>query len=272
MPPTRSARFLSPFQEFFRTEAAGGALLVACACAALLIANSPWAEAFAGFWASPLSISAAGHSLTLSVHQWINDGLMAIFFLLVGLEIKREALVGELASPRQAALPIAGALGGMFVPALVYAMVNPGGAAAHGWAIPMATDIAFALGVLALAAPHAPAGLKIFLAALAIVDDMGAVLVIALFYTSAIAWGPLLVAGAIVAMLVALNVGGGPTSDAVSAARHRALVLRSRVGCTCDDRRRRTRLRDSHTDAHRCRPVFSAGARTADAVRSHRDR
>lgn len=208
MPPTRSARFLSPFQEFFRTEAAGGALLVACACAALLIANSPWAEAFAGFWASPLSISAAGHSLTLSVHQWINDGLMAIFFLLVGLEIKREALVGELASPRQAALPIAGALGGMFVPALVYAMVNPGGAAAHGWAIPMATDIAFALGVLALAAPHAPAGLKIFLAALAIVDDMGAVLVIALFYTSAIAWGPLLVAGAIVAMLVALNVGG----------------------------------------------------------------
>ena len=130
------------------------------------------------------------------MHQWINDGLMAVFFLLVGLEIKREALAGELASPRQAALPIAAAIGGMVVPASIYFLTNGGGMESRGWAIPMATDIAFALGVLALVAPRAPSGLKIFLAALAIVDDMGAVLVIALFYTSDIAWGALGMAGA----------------------------------------------------------------------------
>ena len=196
----------SPFQEFFRTEAAGGALLVACACAALVVANSAWADAYHRLLATTIAIAAGGHALSLTVHQWINDGLMAVFFLLVGLEIKREALAGELASPRQAALPIAAAIGGMVVPASIYFLANGGGMESRGWAIPMATDIAFALGVLALVAPRAPSGLKIFLAALAIVDDMGAVLVIALFYTGAIAWGALGMAGLILLLLIALNV------------------------------------------------------------------
>ena len=202
----RESRSTSPFQEFFRTEAAGGALLVACACAALIVANSGWADAYHRLLATPIAIAAGGHLLSLTAHQWINDGLMAVFFLLVGLEIKREALAGELASPRQAALPIAAAIGGMVVPASIYFLSNGGGVESRGWAIPMATDIAFALGVLALVAPRAPNGLKIFLAALAIVDDMGAVLVIALFYTGTIAWGALGTAGLILLLLTALNV------------------------------------------------------------------
>jgi NhaA family Na+:H+ antiporter len=200
------SRPTNPFQEFFRTEAAGGALLVACACAALVVANSAWADAYHHLLSATIAIGAGGHALALTVHQWINDALMAVFFLLVGLEIKREALAGELASPRQAALPIAGAIGGMVVPAFIYFLTNGGGLASRGWAIPMATDIAFALGVLALVAPRAPGGLKIFLAASAIVDDMGAVLVIALFYTRAIAWAALGMAGLILLLLIALNV------------------------------------------------------------------
>ena len=202
----QESRSTSPFQEFFRTEAAGGALLVACACAALAVANSPWADAYDRLWATTIAIAGGGHTLSLTAHQWINDGLMAVFFLLVGLEIKREALAGELASPRHAALPVAAAIGGMLVPASVYFLTNGGGMESRGWAIPMATDIAFALGVLALVAPRAPSGLKIFLAALAIVDDMGAVLVIALFYTGAIAWDALGKAGVILLLLIALNV------------------------------------------------------------------
>jgi NhaA family Na+:H+ antiporter len=155
---------------------------------------------------TPIAVNAGGHGMSLSLHAWINDGLMAVFFLLVGLEIKREALAGELASPRRAALPIAAALGGMVVPAFIYFLTNGGGVASRGWAIPMATDIAFALGVLALVAPRAPSGLKIFLAALAIVDDMGAVLVIALFYTRDIVWSALGMAGLIMIVLVALNM------------------------------------------------------------------
>ena len=166
----------------------------------------PWAEAYQRLWATPIVIGGGGHLFSLSLHQWINDGLMSVFFLLVGLEIKREALAGELASLRQAALPVAGAIGGMAVPAAIYFFTNGGGIEARGWAIPMATDIAFALGVLALVAPRAPSGLKVFLAALAIVDDMGAVLVIALFYTREIAWGSLGMAAIIVVLLAALNV------------------------------------------------------------------
>jgi NhaA family Na+:H+ antiporter len=200
------SRPTNPFQEFFRTEAAGGALLVASACAALGLANSGWAEAYHGLLSTTIAIGAGGHVLSLTAHQWINDALMAVFFLLVGLEIKREVVAGELASRRRAALPIAAAIGGMVVPACIYLLTNSGGAESHGWAIPMATDIAFALGVLALVAPRAPSGLKIFLAALAIVDDIGAVLVIALFYTGAIAWGALGMAGLILLLLGALNV------------------------------------------------------------------
>jgi Na+:H+ antiporter, NhaA family len=195
-----------PFQEFFRTEAAAGALLIVCTCAALGAANSWWAETYHRIWETPLAIAVGELGLSLTIHQWINDGLMAVFFLLVGLEIKREVLAGELASPKHAALPVAGAVGGMVVPAFIYFLVNGGGSEAHGWAIPMATDIAFALGVLALAAPRAPSGLKLFLAALAIVDDVGAVLVIALFYTHEIVWTALGTAGIILLLLTALNV------------------------------------------------------------------
>ena len=198
----------NPFQEFFRTEAAGGALLVTCACAALIVANSGWADAYHRLLATTIAMSAGGHGLSLTVHQWVNDGLMAVFFLLVGLEIKREAIAGELASPRHAALPLTAAIGGMVVPAFIYFLTSGGGTAARGWAIPMATDIAFALGVLALVAPKAPSGLKIFLAALAIVDDIGAVLVIALFYTGTIAWDAVATAGLILLLLITLNVLG----------------------------------------------------------------
>ena len=195
-----------PFQEFFRTEAAGGALLVTCAFVAVLAANSPWSDLYSSLWATPVRIGLGNHTLSLTAHQWINDGLMAVFFLLVGLEIKREALAGELASPRQASLPIAAAIGGMLVPAGIYVLASDGGTASRGWAIPMATDIAFALGVLALVAPRAPGGLKVFLAALAIVDDMGAVLVIAVFYSGEIAWGALGTAGMILLFLWTLNL------------------------------------------------------------------
>jgi NhaA family Na+:H+ antiporter len=204
----QETRSTSPFQEFFRTEAAGGALLVGCAAVAIVVSNSPWAGIYQRLLAMPIEISGGGQTFSLSVHEWINDGLMAVFFLLVGLEIKRETLAGELASPRQAALPIAAAFGGMVLPAFIYFLANGGGPAARGWAIPMATDIAFALGALALLAPRAPAGLKVFLAALAIVDDMGAVIVIAFFYAGEISWSALTMAGLVLASLWALNLCG----------------------------------------------------------------
>lgn len=196
----------SPFQEFFQTEAATGVLLVACACVALGAANSPWADAYHRLWATPIVIGEGARILSLTLHQWINDGLMALFFLLVGLEIKREVLAGELASPRLAALPIAGAIGGMLVPAAIYVLTSAGGIEAKGWAIPMATDIAFALGMLSLVAPGAPGGLKLFLAALAIVDDVGSVIVIAFFYSHDIAWAFLAMAGITVVLLLVLSV------------------------------------------------------------------
>jgi NhaA family Na+:H+ antiporter len=153
-------------------------------------------------------VGIVDHSLSLTLHQWINDGLMAVFFLLVGLEIKRELLAGELSSPKQAALPIACAIGGMIVPAAFYWTFNMTGPGARGWGIPMATDIAFALGALALIAPRAPVGAKVFLVALAIVDDMGAVLVIAIFYSSAIAWGALGGAAVMLLVLIGFNAMG----------------------------------------------------------------
>jgi NhaA family Na+:H+ antiporter len=208
MSSRRGARSIGAFHEFFQTEAAGGLLLVACAAVALFIANSEWADRYHSLLETTFTIAGGGHALSLTVQEWINDGLMTLFFLHVGLEIKRETLAGELATPRNAMLPIAAACGGMAVPALIYFMVNRSGLAARGWAIPMATDIAFALGALAIAAPRAPNGLKVFLAALAIVDDLGAVIVIALFYSQHIAWAALARAGVVLILLVALNLGG----------------------------------------------------------------
>src|SRR4029434_8013271 len=199
---------LTVFQRFFRTETVGGLILLLFGCAALALANSPLAEAYEHLWDIPITIGIVDHSLSLTLHQWIDDGLMAVFFLLVGLEIKRELLAGELSSPRQAALPIACAIGGMVVPALFYLIFNLRGVGAHGWGIPMATDIAFALGALNLIAPRAPIGAKVLLTALAIVDDMGAVLVIALFYSQGIVWSALAGTAVTLLLLIGLNLIG----------------------------------------------------------------
>lgn len=199
---------LTIFQRFFRTETLGGLVLLACGLGAVIIANSPLAGLYAHLWEVPLALKFGDHQLSLSLHGWINDGLMAAFFLLVGLEIKRELLAGELSSPRQAALPIACAIGGMVVPAAIFLMFNFGGIGSHGWGIPMATDIAFALGALNLIAPKAPIGAKVLLTALAIVDDMGAVLVIAFFYSESTVWSALGGAAVTLVVLIGFNLIG----------------------------------------------------------------
>lgn len=186
---------LNSLESFFRMEASSGLVLALAAVAAMLIANSSWSD----FYFSSLSFKFAG----LSVQHWINDGLMVIFFFVIGMELKKEILTGELSSRQKAALPVAAALGGMVAPALIYYFLNPQGAGASGWGVPMATDIAFALGILSLFGKRVPLSLKVFLLALAIVDDLGAILVIAFFYTKEIRYEGLLVA------LVALAVMWG---------------------------------------------------------------
>ena len=205
---TPVGRLVRTFQEFARLEASGGILLIGCMVVALAWANSPWSGSYFHLWHTDPTFGFAGSLLSKPLHFWINDGLMALFFLLVGLEIKRETLVGELASFRKAALPIAAALGGMIVPAALYFLFNRGGPGAAGWGIPMATDIAFALGVLALLGDRAPTSLKVFLAALAIADDIGAVLVIALFYTAQISWISIGVGGLVFVALIIANRTG----------------------------------------------------------------
>lgn len=201
-------RVLRPFQLFARRQASGGVVLLGCAILALAWANSPWADAYGQMLGVPLGISFGEQVLRLDLRHWINDGLMAIFFFGVGLEIKREFLVGELAERRKAMLPIVAAVGGMVVPALIYAGFNFNGAGAHGWAIPMATDIAFALGALAVLGSRIPESVKVFLVALAIVDDLGALLVIALFYTASIEWrGVALIVVLLLALWVANRFG-----------------------------------------------------------------
>ena len=201
-------RVLGPFHRFFSTSAASGLVLLACTVVALVWANSPWSDSYHHFWETRFTVGALSRGLTLSVHGWVNDGLMTVFFFLVGLEIKREILVGELSSRRSATLPVAAAFGGMIVPAAFYAAINVGGAGASGWGMPMATDIAFALGVLALLGDRIPSGLRVFLAALAIADDLGAVLVIALFYTSALDWSAIASAAVALLALIVLNRAG----------------------------------------------------------------
>jgi Na+:H+ antiporter, NhaA family len=201
-------RIVRPFQDFAHKQSSGGILLIAATVVALLWANSPWAESYAALWQTKLTVGLGEFSLSKDLTHWINDALMAVFFLVVGLEIKRELLVGELSSVRSAALPIAAAVGGAVVPALIYIAINAGTEGAAGWGIPMATDIAFALGVLALLGERAPVALKVFLTALAIVDDIVAVLVIAFFYTAEISWGALGVGGLFLVALVMANLIG----------------------------------------------------------------
>lgn len=184
----RFVRVLSPLRDFLAAEAAGGVLLAVGAAAALVWANSPWSASYEELWSNSLAISFDGHTLELDVRHWINDGLMTVFFFVVGLEIKRELSSGHLATRRAAMLPITAAIGGMVVPALIYLAIA-GGSAPRGWAIPMATDIALAVGVLAIAGSRVAASMRAFLLGLAIVDDIGAIVVIAAFYSTGLAWG-----------------------------------------------------------------------------------
>jgi Na+:H+ antiporter, NhaA family len=186
----------SPFTRFAKVEASGGILLLICTVAALVWANSPWQHAYEHLWEAPLTIAFGRIVVSTTRHHWINDGLMSIFFFLVGLEIKREVLIGELSSLKQAAFPFLAAVGGSTAPALIYVLTTHASGAQRGWGIPMATDIAFALGALALLGSRVPAPLKVFVAALAIVDDILCVLVISIFYTSDISFGSLGIAAA----------------------------------------------------------------------------
>jgi NhaA family Na+:H+ antiporter len=201
-------RVLTPLDEFIHRQTTSGVLLMLCAISALYLANSQWNEAYHHLLEMPFTIGVQGFQLSKSLHHWINDGLMALFFFVIGLELKREILVGELADPRQAMLPLIAAVGGMLMPVLFYIGINPTGHAFDGWGVPMATDIAFALGALALLGNRVPKNLLTFLVALAIVDDLGAVMVIALFYTETINFLALTTAGAVLVMLVTLNLGG----------------------------------------------------------------
>lgn len=201
-------KILTPFEEFIHQETTSGLLLMGMAALALILANGPLASEYAHIMHTHVSLGVGNWALEMSLHHFINDGLMTLFFFVVGLELKREILVGELANLRNAILPIGAAIGGMVVPALIYLIINPDGDAALGWGIPMATDIAFAIGALALLASRVPKALITFLVALAIVDDIGAVLVIAVFYTDTIALDPLGAAVGLFLLLLALNLGG----------------------------------------------------------------
>jgi NhaA family Na+:H+ antiporter len=201
-------RLTLPLRRRLHAAPAGGLVLLACAGIAMVWANSPAAHSYHALWETPIAIGVGDRHAALSLHGIVNDGLMAVFFFLVGLEIKREVLVGELASMRQAALPVAAALGGMLVPALLFLALNPGGPTSRGWGIPMATDIAFALGVLALLGDRFPPALRVFLSALAIADDLGAVLVIALFYTASVSWSALSAAAGLLLLSLAANAIG----------------------------------------------------------------
>lgn len=174
------------FERFLHSEVSGSIILLACTGIALAWANSPWSESYWHILHTKIGISWGDTTYALSVHHWINDGLMVIFFFAVGLEIKRELLVGHLSSVKKALLPVAAAFGGMVVPACVYAILNAGGEGSRGWGVPMATDIAFSLGMLAVLGKRVPISLKVFLTAAAIADDLGAVVVLALFYTETI--------------------------------------------------------------------------------------
>jgi NhaA family Na+:H+ antiporter len=198
-------KFANLFKGFFDSEKVGGLLLVICTVISLLITNSSGGEGYMHFMHREVDLSFSGVALNYTVEHWVNDGLMAIFFLLVGLEVERELYIGELADPKKAILPLVAAAGGICIPALIHYILNYGTETQPGFAIPMATDIAFALGMLSLAGNRVPTAIKVFLTALAIIDDIGAILVIAFFYTKTVFFSYLAVAGAILLALFVLN-------------------------------------------------------------------
>ncbi len=198
------AQLARPVREFLRISSAGSILLLIAAAAALVWVNSPWGDSYGEFWSTPVSLGWGEHVLTETLHHWVNDGLMVIFFFVVGLEIKYELVHGDLRDPRAAALPMIAALGGMVVPAGIFFALNAGGDGAHGWGIPMATDIAFAVGVLGLLGRRIPSPARLFLLTLAVVDDIGAILVIAVFYTAdlEISWLLLAITGLVLVFVM----------------------------------------------------------------------
>jgi Na+:H+ antiporter, NhaA family len=211
-PPEASARALAvrmrlvgPIERFLHIEASAGIVLLACALFALGWANSPWSAAYHAIWHLPIGFRVGDLAFERDLHFWINDGLMVVFFFVVGLEIRRELHAGELSTPRRAALPVIAALGGMLAPALIYLGLNPAPPSRLGWGIPTATDIAFAVGVLALLGRRVPSALRVLLLALAIIDDIGAILIIAIFYSSGVAASGLLIAGAGVLAILLLQ-------------------------------------------------------------------
>ncbi len=195
-------------REFLETEAAGGIVLLVAAVVALVWANSPWGASYRALWGTEVSLGVGRFVLAEDLKHWVNDGLMALFFFVVGLEIKRELVHGDLRDPRTAAMPAIAALGGMVVPALLFLVVTAGGPGTGGWGIPMATDIAFAIGVVALLGPRVPGSLKLFLLTLAIVDDIGAIVVIALFYAGDVQPVFLVAAVALIAAMLGLRRAG----------------------------------------------------------------
>ncbi|PWV49039.1 Na+/H+ antiporter NhaA [Chitinophaga sp. S165] len=199
-------KLLSPIYEFLQDSRAVGIVLIICTAISLLLANSPWQQMYVASWETVVHTPLPQLHLPHTILHWINDGLMVPFFFLVGMEIKREVTIGELSSIRQSMLPIIAAIGGMVCPALIFTIFNGGTPYANGWGIPMATDIAFSLGILSLLGNRVPLSLKIFLTALAIIDDLGAILAIAIFYTASLQLGYLLAAGVILALLIVLNV------------------------------------------------------------------
>jgi len=201
-------RIVEPLERFLHVEAASGIALVVATAVALALANSPWADGFLAIWKTELSIGLGALEMSHSLKHWINDGLMAIFFFVIGLEVKRELVLGELRDLRAAVLPIAAAVGGMVVPAGLYLLLAGDGPAARGWGIPMATDIAFVVGCLAVLGPRVPKALRVMLLSLAIADDIGAILVIAIGYTESLNLGALGIGvGGIVATSVFARVG-----------------------------------------------------------------
>lgn len=201
----RIRKILRPALRFFELEQSSGLLLIAVAVIAIVWANSPWAAAYFSIWESKVGFGFGSFRIEKDFLHWINDGLMAVFFFVVGLEIKRELLIGELSSVKNAVLPAVAALGGMVFPALIYYSLNTSGEAAKGWGIPMATDIAFAIGILSILGNRVPFSLKVFLTAVAIIDDLGAVIVIAVFYSTNISLIMLGAAGTVLLILILLN-------------------------------------------------------------------
>jgi NhaA family Na+:H+ antiporter len=198
-------RILTPIQKFVRIESLSGMLLFGATILALILANSPLADRFQSLWQYKMGISTSGFELIKPLILWINDGLMAIFFFLIGLEIKRELLIGELNSVKKASFPLFAAIGGMLVPVLFFLLLNKNPDSANAWGIPMATDIAFSLAILTLLGKRVPIGLKVFLIAFAIVDDLGAVMVIALFYSESIKWSLIGISLVLLAVLFFLS-------------------------------------------------------------------